>query len=341
MKRYLVALLFLVTVACQAPPVPKADSKTTTFQGSAMTIAYKVMVGKKLDAAQQKHVSSIINQTFNETDVVFNRYNPLSEISRINKMPADQEALLSPNLEKLLKISNELFQLTEGRFDPTVLPLVLLWGDKLDKGQTPTAEEIAAVEPAVGWDKIHFKEGIIFKDDSRTALDLGGVAKGYCVDLITERLHAAGFTDVYVEWGGEIRAAGHHPDDRDWVVALSALGNPTKMAATIPLYNKAVATSGDYLQYWEVDNGPGKEPSIYFHVINPRTHRPMEVLPHSVASATVIAETCAMADGLATAAMIFSDASAAEAWAKQVQKKIPHLTFWMISREEHEMENLD
>lgn len=306
----------------------------TTFSGIAMVMEYKILIGKQLASTEIEKIRTIIDQTFDEVDLTHNKWNPLSEISRLNQLPAHQEVKISPELERLLDITQQIVTLSLGKFDPTTEPLQKIWKDKLDKGNTPSLQELEAIAPALGWKNIHFENGKFYKEHDLTQLDLGGIAKGYCIDLLVERLQNAGYRDCFVEWGGEIRASGKHPDDRPWKVYISRLGDsdPSHAVAIVDLNDQAIATSGDYLQNWHVYE-KNKRSNIYFHIFDVDSLHPLEVTVHSIASASVIADTCAIADGLATAAMIFPDHEEAKTWAEGIENRFPSIHFWIVSRE--------
>ncbi len=105
----------------------------------------------------------------------------------------------------------------------------------------------------------------------------------------------------------------------------------------LALDNRAIATSGDYLQNWTIlshSNTNNTRPiTTYFHIFDPKTLRPLESSQKSIASASVAASSCAFADGLATAAMMFPSLVEAETWATSIKEKFPETTFWLISRE--------
>ena len=168
-------------------------------------------------------------------------------------------------------------ELSEGRFDPTIEPLQKLWKEHLAQGTVPSKPQIDALLPAIGWNKIHLSKGKICKDHDLTSLDLGGIAKGYCVDLLVERLNANGYPSIFVEWGGEIRTSGQHPDNRPWTIFISRFGNPDpeKALAILTLRNQAIATSGDYIQQWKVQKENTGEEAVYFHIIDPLTGQPL------------------------------------------------------------------
>lgn len=318
MRAGVIFLIMMCLVGCQ-------NNTPQVFEGYAMTMAYKVIIG---DPLNQKQVEKIISDTFADTDNIFNKWNKDSELSRLNRLEAGTKVPLSPLLERLFIETDAIVSFSGGRFDPTIEPLQTLWKAAFANRTIPTEQDIAAIAPAIGWQHIHFENGIFFKDHSGTQLDFGGIAKGLCIDLIAERLLEHGFSNFYVEWGGEIRTHGTHPEGRPWTIFISRLddSSPDHAIATIPLADQAIATSGDYLQNWKVKD------SAYFHIFDPATLKPLRQGTDSIASASVLAKTCAFADGLATVAMMFSSAEQAEAWLNLIAERYPEVQFWIISR---------
>ncbi len=329
----IIAILMILLVGCQ-----QKKENVTTFGGTAMTIEYKIIIGHPLTKESQIRIEKIIAGAFQEIDAVFNKWNPDSEISRINRLKANVPATISSELQNFLTFTQQIVELSEGRFDPTIEPAQKLWKNALEQGHTPSDKEVADVSDVIGWNKIHFAEGLFVKDHDQTSLDLGGIAKGYCVDLLVERLNDAGYSDVYVEWGGEIRANGQHPDQRPWTIFISRLGdtNPEHAVATLGLKDQAIATSGDYLQNWTIPHAKKNQDEgliTYFHIVDPKTARPLVADQKTIASVSVIAGNCALADGLATAAMLFPSVEEAQSWADKVKNKHPEIAFWLISRD--------
>lgn len=267
---------------------------------------FRLVVGGSLSKSQYQKVEEIVQKTFQEINNVFNNWNPHSEISRLNRLPAEEKITLSPSLASLLKEVNALHTLSEGRFDPTIEPLQQLWKTHLKEGHLPPASDIQTVLPAIGWNHVHLEEDLFWKDNALTALDLGGIAKGYALDLLVDSLHAAGYEHLYAEWGGEIRTQGSHPEGRPWRIAIAGM-------ATVQIETGAIATSGDYYQCWEIDG------ETYFHIIDPRTKEPLKRSPNSIATTSVLAPTCALADGIATALMLFSSSQEAAEWASHLE----------------------
>eukprot|EP00741_Cyanophora_paradoxa_P011650 tig00020563_g11256.t1 len=254
------------------------DPRLVVLKGNALTLDYKVMVSAPQTARGE--LQRILDGVFEEIDRVFNNWNPASEISRLNGAPAGSPVQLSQPLAQLLFLCRDLNRMTEGRFDPTVGPLRKTWIEKLRQGAKPTVDEARAAAALVGMSKVSISpEGVVTKSAQGVTFDLCAISKGLAVDMLVERLAAAGFLDCYVDWAGDIRAAGRHPAGRrprrgapprrsaarrDWRTAVACppeLANifeswksgpqgwsDRRMLADLPLQGSAAATSGDYFQ---------------------------------------------------------------------------------------------
>lgn len=328
MQRILIFITALLLTSCCGDNTPKQT--VTPISGVAMTIPYRVLVGKTLSSDEQKEVLAVISSTFSEVDNIYNKYNPESELSKLNRVGANCVTPISKRMTDIFAAAATVVSMSEGRFDPTVESLGSLWKERMSKQVAPTQEEITNVLPSLGWNHVHYAEGQFWKDHPHTQIDLGGIAKGMCVDQMTERLVEAGYKDVYVEWGGEIRTAGKHPEGRSWTVFISRLGdpNPAHAIATLELKDQAVATSGDYLQQWSVGN------KTYSHIIDPYAAAPIQIGAKRVASVTVVAPNCTLADALATALMLFNTAAEAQEWAQKLQETNPEISVWILTRED-------
>eukprot|EP00741_Cyanophora_paradoxa_P008901 tig00001408_g8617.t1 len=312
------------------------DPRLVVLRGRAMTLEYKVMVAA--GEAARPALERLVEEVFSEVDATFNTWNPASEASRLNAAAGKAPLQLSRPLQQLLALCRELHKLTGGRFDPTVGPLRRAWLEKLERGVKPTPEEAATAAGLVGMAKLAVsEEGVATKAAPGVSLDLGAVAKGLAVDMLVERLGAAGFEDALVDWAGDMRAAGRHPAGRDWRTAvlcpppLEALFDRWKgagvapgerrMLADVALRGRAAATSGDYQQLYKFG---------YYHVFDPRRGAAMKATATSVASATVLASSCALADALATAAMTFDSDTAARDFLERLRGQMPERVFGYV-----------
>ena len=208
----------------------------------------------------------------------------------------------------------EVSRRTGGAFDPTVGPLVRLWNfgpGRHAMDQTPSDEAIDAALAKVGYQKIETRlsPAAIKKADPQMELDLSGIAKGYAVDRVAELLNRLNVENYMVEVGGEVRTHGVNPDGQPWRIAIEKPdAEGRSIQQVIELADEAMATSGDYRNYFEVDG------VRYSHLLDPTTGRPIR---HRLASVSVRTPTCMEADALATGMIVLGPEKAEELAAKE------------------------
>jgi methylenetetrahydrofolate dehydrogenase (NADP+)/methenyltetrahydrofolate cyclohydrolase len=309
---FLKLALFLCFIAsCQSAP----EDPCTYFEGVSYSRPYRVTIGKALTPREKKGVSKQIQQTLSQLTDVFDQTNPQSEISRLNGAPEKALVPLSPPLQEILAIAGQIFTITSGRFDPTIEPLKRVWLNSLREQKDPPSEALQEACDGLGWNLLQIQNGILCKEKGETRIDLTAIAKGFAIDILVKKLNALGYKDLLVKWGQEIRATGHHPLNKDWSVQIDPnLTVNQQPLAPIPLRNQAIATCSNKLL-----------------MIDPLTAAPVEKTNSSIASATVIAPTSAIAGSLAASALLFQNRSDAEKWAQEVVHLYPDVSFWIIS----------
>lgn len=291
------SLLFFFT-SCQK------QNPCTHFEGEAMTMPYKIVIGKPLSKKMRKEVTDVIEQTFHEVHEKFDLRNPNSEISKINETAKETLIPLSPPMQQILTLCQSVVVLSANRFDPTIEPLE----------RFPCPKEQQAISEAIGWNHLSIQNGIIKKSQTETRIDLGGITKGFCVDLLAERFMNLGLESFFIEWFGDFRAMGHHPVNGDWLVQINpALTIGKQPMAPIPLRDTALSTCTN------------------INLFDPFTLSQVETTPFSVAFACVIAPNCALADALSTTSLLFPTRKEAESWAQEVVEKYPEVRFWILS----------
>ncbi len=253
--------------------------------GTTYAIKYDDAAGRNLKPG----VDSLL-VVFNQS---LNHYLPDSEITRFNQN--DSIDFVLPYFYTVLSRSADIVAATDGAFDPTVAPLVNAWGFGPEGGELPDSVAVDSLLQLVGFEKINFTEDYVKKEQPRVQLNFSAVAKGYGVDVVAEYLASRGIKNMMVEIGGEVVARGVNPQDERWRIGVSDPEQPGQMSAAVMLDNRAMATSGNYLNYYERD---GKK---YAHTIDPRTGYPVQ---HSVLGASVVADDCTTADAYATAFMV-------------------------------------
>jgi len=268
-----------------------------------MGTTYQVKIARvELSDIQLHSIRTKVDSALKEVNRQMSTYDPGSEISRFNKYEETAPLEVSREFADVVKMALQIYESSDHTFDITVAPLVNLWGFGADGNRItpPTKMEIGKMIKNIGSHQLEIVgDRSLKKKIPQLQLDLGAIAKGYGVDVVTLVLRTNGFTSFMVEIGGEVYAQGAKDDGDLWRIGID-----TPRLASIPgedlqailnLRDVAVATSGDYRNYFEYD---GK---VYSHTINPKTGYPVE---HNLASVTVIASNCMEADGLATAVMV-------------------------------------
>jgi thiamine biosynthesis lipoprotein len=289
-----ILLLAFLLAACSA-------EKEVVFEGTTMGTTYRIKIitgyfnstaGLKEKIEKQLHV---INQSMST-------YLVDSEISRFNAIDNTQDKLaISDDFLRVMLTARDIYEKTGGAWDGTIKPLVNLWGfgNALQTQQVPEALEIKEQLQRIGFQHIDiFPEGYLQKKKSAVSLDLASIAKGYAVDRVSGLLQVSGIENFLVEIGGEVFAAGYRKDGTPWRVGInqpSVTASTTDVYQVVPLHNRAMATSGDYRNYFETD---GKR---FSHILDPRTGYPIN---NGVVSVSIVTDSCMFADGLATAIMV-------------------------------------
>ncbi|MDE0422165.1 MAG: FAD:protein FMN transferase [Gammaproteobacteria bacterium] len=232
-------------------------------------------------------------------DGLMSTYDPDSELSRFNRAPTGEPMLVSREVVDVVDAAFGVAERTVGAFDATVAPLVALWGFGAEAApRDPGPEQVAAASRSVGYQRIaHRQDPPTLEKRAPATLDLSGIAKGYAVDRLADVLDEAGCRAYLIEFGGEVRAFGNARGGGPWRVGVESPSG-AGLVADVELRSGALATSGDYRQYRELD---GVRVS---HIIDPRTGFPVG---HRLASATVVADTAMMADAYATALLVMGD----------------------------------
>ncbi len=271
----------------------KSEPRLQVITGQTMgTIVYKVKFMGMGGEVSKAEVDSVL-QAFN---LSLSTYIPSSEISRLNA--SGQLAFESSYFYPVLQRSKEIFDATDGTFDPTVGPLIQAWGFGPDR-KIPDLDSsrVDSLLNFVGFDRVVFdpKEASI---PTSFQLDFSAIAKGYAVDLVGELLEEKGMSNYLVEIGGEVRCRGVNDENKSWSLGIE---DPTvqmdeqQLLAIVRLKDLSLATSGNYRNYYEAD---GK---IFAHIVDPRTGYTAQ---HNLLSASVFANDCMTADAYATAFMV-------------------------------------
>ena len=295
------ALLGLILVVAAVSGCRRSHPGATVFTGMTMGTTYTVKVVKLPDGVKQEEIEKAIETRLDSINAAMSTYREDSEVSRFNRAAANQWFPVSEETANVLRDALRIGEKTDGAFDVTIGPVLRLWhfgAEASREKKLPSDEAIAKARQCTGYSKISVRPSppAIEKSQPDVTLDLSGIAKGYAVDEVSRLLDENGIVDFMVEIGGEVRAKGVNAHGVAWRIAVEKpLVGERTIQRVVSLQDAALATSGDYRIFFEID---GKR---YSHVIDPRTARPVE---HQVVSVTVVAGDCATADALATGLMV-------------------------------------
>ncbi|RZL62711.1 MAG: FAD:protein FMN transferase [Variovorax sp.] len=252
-------------------------------------------------------VRTAVETALDEVVAQMSHWAPESALSRYNRAPGGSSHPLPPAFAAVLRCALEEADRSAGALDPTVGPLVRLWGFGPDAAPSdeahvaPSAAEREATRARCGWEKLAFDadSATLFQPGGLT-LDFSGIAKGFAVDHAVDALQALGLRDLLMEIGGELRVAGRRPGGMPWRVQVANAESDNDAAAlTLPLHDMAIATSGD--RWHQRTDGTRR----WSHTIDPRTGEPVD---HALAAVSVLHTECMRADALATVLTVLGPA---------------------------------
>ncbi len=285
---FLLAIILLFSCKTQ-----EAKSKYITNEGFIYGTIYHITYESPTGEDLKEGIENQLN-LLDKSVSTFNKESVLSKVNRNESVVLDEYFLRVYN--KALEVS----ETSDGAFDVTVAPLVNAWGFGFKAKENISTRLIDSLLQFVGYKKIRLENNTIIKEDLRTMLDFSAIAKGYAVDVAGDYLKNQGCKNYMVEIGGEVVARGVNKEGKVWRIGINEPNDnepvtPNGLEAIISLDNKAIATSGNYRNFY-MENG-----KKYAHTINPNTGYPVD---HNLLSASVIAEDCMTADAYATACMV-------------------------------------
>lgn len=287
-------------------PNTKASTDFVKISGGTMGTTYHLTVPSNDPESLKKEVDELLTEINSEV----NTYLDSSFITRFNRsekgLPLAEKSVEAETSKRHFLTNYDrakiIYEKTNGHFDPTVMPLVSYWGFGREKKEVTVRDQqkIDSLRQYVGMDKVNLDKTTRFltKTAPGVSLDFSAIAKGYGVDAICELFDQKNKDNYFVEIGGEVRTKGKSPRQQPWIVGI-ATPDPnaalTDLKAQIKLSGMALASSGNYRNYYEVDG------QKYGHTINPATGLPKMT---NILSASIFAKDCMTADAYATACMV-------------------------------------
>lgn len=291
-------VLALVTPACK-------DKKPVfaNFTGFTQGTTYSIVYDNKKNISPEE-LKLKVEKILHDFDMSLSLYQDSSIISKINR---NEKVIPDSFFTEVFTKSALISEMTDGAFDITVGTLVKAWGFGPDAHKNFTESKRDSLMKLVGMGKVSLINGRLIKSDPGIYLDVNAIAQGYSVDVLSRYFDNLGIRNYLVEIGGEVRAKGNKAGAL-WRIGIdkpedSNMSPGQTLQAIIKISDKALATSGNYRKFY-VENGVK-----YSHTIDPRTGYPAK---NKLLSATIIADDCAMADGIATACMVIGKEGAIE-----------------------------
>ncbi len=295
MRFIFLVLSVLILNACNKsePVAISGHTMGTTFH----VVLADIGIDTKKAATVKDKMDSLL-QTVNQQ---MSTYIQESEISRFNQYTDMKPFPVSAPFIRVLRLALKIHSESNGLFDVTVGPLVNLWGfgTKGNRTTPPEPKQIRETLKQVGSQFIKIiNDSTIRKTNPHIQLDFSAIAKGYGVDVVAELLQKAGYSNFLVEIGGEVITRGSK-DGIPWKIGIDRplpdVVPGSDLETVLELHNAAMATSGDYRNYFTSGD------SLYSHEIDPRNGRPVH---NNMASVTILAPSCMLADAMATAIMV-------------------------------------
>ena len=283
------ALLIIIFSICFASCERTADPRTEALMGTVCTVN-----------AYEDGTKSLYDELFarlHEIDETFSVTIDSSEISAINKAAGERSVSVSSDTAYVVRSALAFAELTGGAFDPTVGPLVKIWGINTDHARVPEKSEIDAVLPLINWRDVSVTEdNTVMLKRRGMALDLGGIVKGYAADELTKILKARKVRRAIVDLGGNIFVYGKKKDGSPWRVGIKDPNDPEGVPAIVlNVANSTIVTSGVYERFF-TENGVR-----YHHILDAKTGYPAA---SGLLSSTIVCESSMAADALSTSVFV-------------------------------------
>ena len=300
MKIHLINILFLLSLlACKQDQ--KVEVLKESFNGQTMGTYYSIKLPGNTSISQTE-----IDDLLYEFNMQLSTYIDSSFISRVNDpliRVKTSDKLENQWFFDMVDYARELHDLSDGDFDPTVMPLVNYWGFGPSRKQDGyQQEDIDSILQFIGFDKILIKENedskMVIKSDRSVSLDFSAIAKGYGVDLIAELIESKELNNYLVEIGGETRSKGHKPENQPWTLGINKPAIDADLDEILMIVtpgNKSMASSGNYRNYYQKDG------QIFAHTIDPKSGM---AIGSDLLGISVITAECWKADAIATTCMV-------------------------------------
>ena len=273
----------------------KANDNTISRDYMAMDTVFSLRIGE-ITSEGGKSASDIFDECERLTAEIEGILSAVIEDSELTSLNANVNAIfdVDPTLIEVLTVARDIYELTDGAYDPAIGSLVSLWNVK-NGGPVPADDKVTSAMKASGMDKIEVGTDYVKKSDTAVKIDLGGIGKGYVAQKLAEYLFESGAPYGIVSAGRTVGVFGTKPDGESFKIGIADPFNPDGVAGYIYTDSGFVSVSGDYEQYFEEDG------LRYHHIIDPDTGYPAD---SGLSSVAVLSQNGAAADALSTALLV-------------------------------------
>lgn len=305
MKKRIILFLIIILLL---PGCQKKNTFETEFFAMDTIMQMKLYTSDD-ETTLSRNIIEKINELERELSVTMDD----SSVSQLNH---GEKVTLSKDLQELLSRTLALHDRTNGCLDPTIFPIVKLWGFTTGKYHVPSESERTSALTHTGIDHIHNNDGVFWLDDG-TELDFGAVAKGYASEICAAQINEANISGI-LTLGGNVQTVGNKPDGTPWQIGITDPNATSESIATLSLNgSNAIVTSGGYQRYFE-ENG-----ILYCHIMDPSTGNTVQ---NDLLSVTIVAKSGFLADALSTALYIMGSEKASEFWRSSDDFEVVMLT---------------
>jgi thiamine biosynthesis lipoprotein len=282
--KHLLLFTLIVLVLFAGCARARTVQKSETIMGTEVTITVITRSSEEGESAIDEGMAEL-----RRLDAMMSLYKDSSEITKVNLAAGKSPVRVSPEMIEVVEHAAEVSRMSDGVFDVTIGPLVVLWQMRLKEGKVPTDNEIARVRPLVNYRNIVVdrKASTIFLKEPGMIMDFGGM-KGYTVDRVANLFRKRSITNAVIAVAGDIWVMGRREDGSPWRIGVQHPREHDKTLTVLELSDKYVSTSGDYERFVI------REKKRYHHIIDPRTGKPST----GVISATLIGDKGTFIDPL-------------------------------------------
>ena len=297
------ALLLALTLwGCGAEEGGGDRGAVLTEDGLYFDTAISVTVAADSEAGAEEALDGCM-ELCREMETIFSRTDPDSELYRVNHRESDSVEI-SEELAEVVGFGLEFYEISGGKLDITIAPVLELWDFRGGTAVLPDPEELRRALERVDGSSVHLSGRTLTFDREDTELDLGALAKGYAADRLKAYLEEQGIASALINLGGNVHTLGERPDGGPWRVGIQKpFADRGETDRVIEVSGLSVVSSGIYERYFELDG------VIYHHVLDPDTGYPVQ---NTLTQATVVCGESLLGDALSTTCLLLGEEQAAE-----------------------------